>query len=68
MNATLANRAATPLTLHAKTAADLMVRIAGQPWLAFSGADGAFKLLAPTGSASVVLRADSEVEVRAERS
>ena len=36
-------------------APDLMVRIAGQPWLAFSGADGAFKLLAPTGSASVVL-------------
>ncbi|HKS36826.1 MAG TPA: Ig-like domain-containing protein, partial [Verrucomicrobiae bacterium] len=31
------------------------VRIAGQPWLAFSRADGSFKLLAPIGSVNVAV-------------
>jgi RHS repeat-associated protein len=35
--------------------ADMPVRIAGQPWLALSGADGSFKLLAPTGSVDVAV-------------
>lgn len=31
------------------------VRISGQPWLAFSRADGSFKLLAPTGNVEVAV-------------
>ncbi len=36
-----------------QAAGGLAVRIAGQPWLTFSAADGSFKLLAPAGSQSV---------------
>ena len=34
-------------------AGGLPVRIAGQPWLTFSGANGSFQLLSPLGTASV---------------
>ncbi|PYL00233.1 MAG: hypothetical protein DME19_05775 [Verrucomicrobia bacterium] len=35
--------------------AGMPVRITGQPWLAFSRADGSFKLLAPTGNVDVAV-------------
>ncbi len=39
----------------AQPTAGMPVRITGQPWLAFSGTDGSFKLLAPTGSVDVAV-------------
>jgi cytochrome c oxidase assembly protein subunit 11 len=44
--------------LAGNAVAKLAVRIAGLPWLTFSASDGAYKLVAPQGAASVVTVAD----------